>query len=211
MADRSPSVVYSTETPSDIKLLPLPEEEFSKGKVTELSAFDDFRVRILPVLGPLPAIFGLNIATYIILSLAGRPLTDYMEIKGRKKLYADLDRRFQERELRWQGIPPHLPNVGQRGGLNWEDMAFVFEDLYNGRSTLPPHSILPKPVAIRWEGDQEVSPGNVVIMDPKNADKHEAEVLKGGKKVVDVWGREVVEFVNRKQAEAAAIMRYRRG
>lgn len=44
-------VVYSTELPGDVKLLPLPEEEFQKGDVHELGPFDDFRVRILPVLG----------------------------------------------------------------------------------------------------------------------------------------------------------------
>jgi tRNA A37 threonylcarbamoyladenosine dehydratase len=45
-------VVYSTEVPGDVKLLPLAEEEFQKGDVKELGVFDDFRVRILPVLGP---------------------------------------------------------------------------------------------------------------------------------------------------------------
>ena len=44
-------VVYSTEVPGEVKLLPLPEEEFQKGNVKELGVFDDFRVRILPVLG----------------------------------------------------------------------------------------------------------------------------------------------------------------
>src|SRR5882724_10482166 len=44
-------VVYSTEVPGDVALLPLPEEEFAKGKVGELAAIEDFRVRILPVLG----------------------------------------------------------------------------------------------------------------------------------------------------------------
>lgn len=44
-------VVYSTEVPGDVKLLPLPEEEYQKGDVNELGVFDDFRVRILPVLG----------------------------------------------------------------------------------------------------------------------------------------------------------------
>lgn len=44
-------VVYSTEVPGDVTLLPLPEDEFEKGKVGELAAIDDFRVRILPVLG----------------------------------------------------------------------------------------------------------------------------------------------------------------
>ena len=46
-------VVYSTEPPGDVKLLPLPENEFRKGNVQELSVLDDFRVRILPVLGML--------------------------------------------------------------------------------------------------------------------------------------------------------------
>lgn len=44
-------VVYSTEVPGEVKLLPLAPDEFEKGNVKELSAFDDFRVRILPVLG----------------------------------------------------------------------------------------------------------------------------------------------------------------
>lgn len=48
---QSYSVVYSFEVPGEIKLLPLPEDEFAKGKTSELSPFDDFRVRILPVLG----------------------------------------------------------------------------------------------------------------------------------------------------------------
>jgi hypothetical protein len=43
--------VYSTEVPGDVKLMPLAEEEFKKGSVKELQAFDDFRVRILPVIG----------------------------------------------------------------------------------------------------------------------------------------------------------------
>lgn len=52
----APQLQYSTEKPRpEIALLPLPEEEFQKGKVDELSAIANFRVRILPVLGPLPA------------------------------------------------------------------------------------------------------------------------------------------------------------
>lgn len=44
-------VVYSTEQPCEVKLMPLPDEEFERGKVSQLAAFDDFRVRLLPVLG----------------------------------------------------------------------------------------------------------------------------------------------------------------
>ncbi|KIM28523.1 hypothetical protein M408DRAFT_47445, partial [Serendipita vermifera MAFF 305830] len=67
-------VVYSTEVPSSndpnaLGLLPLADEEFEKGAVHELAPFADFRVRILPVLGMLPAIFGMHIATYLVCEL----------------------------------------------------------------------------------------------------------------------------------------------
>ena len=96
-------VVYSTEVPGDVKLLPLPEEEFQKGLVKELGAFDDFRVRILPVIGPLPSIFGLHAATYILCELAGKPISNPLPIKGRKKLYERLLRDLLNRESKLTG------------------------------------------------------------------------------------------------------------
>lgn len=112
-------VVYSTEVPGDVKLLPLPEEEFQKGPVKELGAFDDFRVRILPVLGnssslvlgphvdalsgPLPAIFGLNAATYILCELAEKPIFNPLPIKNRRKLYERMYRDLLHRESKLAG------------------------------------------------------------------------------------------------------------
>jgi len=56
LTPRSLAAQYSTEKPRpDLGLLPLDEAEFEKGKVDELHAMQNFRVRILPVLGPLPA------------------------------------------------------------------------------------------------------------------------------------------------------------
>jgi tRNA A37 threonylcarbamoyladenosine dehydratase len=98
-------VVYSTEVPGDIALLPLPEDEFAKGKVKELGAFDDFRVRILPVIGPLPAIFGLFAATYVLCELAGRPIPNPLPVKNRRKLYERLLRDLIVREGRLAGDP----------------------------------------------------------------------------------------------------------
>jgi tRNA threonylcarbamoyladenosine dehydratase len=66
-------VVYSTERTGEGKaeLLPLPEEEFQKGTVGDLGVLPNFRVRILPVLGTMPAVFGLTVANHIILSITG--------------------------------------------------------------------------------------------------------------------------------------------
>lgn len=200
------SVVYSTEVPGEVKLLPLPEEEFQKGAVKELQAFDDFRVRILPVLGPLPAIFGLEIATFVILDVAGKPLTDYAEIKSRRKLYASLERSLSEREQRWLGLRDQA-----RISVNQDDLALVFEDIYNGRSSLPPRTVLPRPVATRWDKRKELTEDNVVIMSVKDAEKHEAECLKGGKSLEEVWGQEAVEHIRNKSDEVRKVLLYRRG
>lgn len=115
-------VVYSTEVPGDVKLLPLPEEEFRKGNVKELGVFDDFRVRILPVfgafdfcthitgitnifIGPLPAIFGLNIASYVCCELGGKPILNPLSVKNRRKLYERLLRDLLTREAKFTGLP----------------------------------------------------------------------------------------------------------
>ena len=97
------TVVYSTEVPGEVKLLPLAEEEFAKGSVKELGAFDDFRVRILPVLGPLPAIFGLNVASWVLCELAGKPIQNPLPVKGRKKLWERLYRDLLHREEKATG------------------------------------------------------------------------------------------------------------
>jgi tRNA threonylcarbamoyladenosine dehydratase len=68
--------VFSTEKTGEGKaeLLPLPEEEFQKGTVGDLGVLPDFRVRILPVLGTMPAVFGYTVANHVILSLTGKCL-----------------------------------------------------------------------------------------------------------------------------------------
>jgi tRNA A37 threonylcarbamoyladenosine dehydratase len=93
-------VVYSTEVPSDVALLPLAETELAKGDVDELAPLRDFRVRILPVLGPLPAIFGLHIATYVLCEIAGRPLERPVPVRHRKKLYERMWKDLLHRESR---------------------------------------------------------------------------------------------------------------
>lgn len=67
-------VVFSTEQRGEGKaeLLPLSEEEFQKGSVGDLGVLPDFRVRILPVLGTMPAVFGYTAANHVILSITGR-------------------------------------------------------------------------------------------------------------------------------------------
>lgn len=199
-------MVYSTETPGDVKLLPLPDEEFKKGKVKELQAFDDFRVRILPVLGPLPAIFGLNIATYIILDLAGTPLTDPLAIKGRKKTYASIRTNLSERETRVKGL-----KLQETIEVTTDDIGLVYEDVNFGKTSFPPHIVLNKPQACKWDRTRELVPDNIVILSPADAKRHEAECLIGEKSVEEVWGEEKCAVVRKRLEETRRIVAYRTG
>jgi tRNA threonylcarbamoyladenosine dehydratase len=75
--DYSIPMPYSSEIPSDdVTLLPLANSELTTGTVDELAPLRDFHVDIfnLPMLGSLPALLDLNIATYVSRELTGRPV-----------------------------------------------------------------------------------------------------------------------------------------
>ncbi|KAJ2922920.1 hypothetical protein H1R20_g14182, partial [Candolleomyces eurysporus] len=197
-------VVYSTEVPGDVKLLPLPEEEFQKGPVKELNAFDDFRVRILPVLGPLPAIFGLNIASYILCEMAGKPISNPLPIKNRKKLYERIYRDLLRREEKIAGEQLNrLP-------IDEDDVALVFEDLYRGRSLLPPHDVPTRPTLVRWDFTQPLSIENCIVLEYKDAEKHAETCLASRSTSAgrDLWGKEIEEIVQRRAAEARKVKQW---
>ncbi|BEI80898.1 hypothetical protein CcaverHIS002_0200580 [Cutaneotrichosporon cavernicola] len=203
--------VYSTEVPGQVKLLPLPEEEFQKGAVKELGAFDDFRVRILPVLGPLPALFGLHAATYIIMDLAGKPL-EAAEIKNRRKLYTTLERNMSERQARVQHAKgENVQGLQRTLEVNADDMALVFEDVNRGRTTIPHQIITQRPQAVHWDVGKPLTADNMAILTDKDAKKHEKEVQIEGKNPADVWGADAAALVARRNAEVRSCLAYRRG
>ncbi|KAI0372425.1 ubiquitin-protein ligase molybdopterin-converting factor [Pilatotrama ljubarskyi] len=195
-------VVYSTEVPGDVKLLPLPEEEFQKGNVKELGVFDDFRVRILPVLGPLPAIFGLNIATYVLCELAEKPIPNPLPVKSRKKFNERLSRDLQKREEKFLGRQINkLP-------LDEDDLGLIFDDLYRGRSARPPYPVPERPALVRWDPTEPLSLMNCVAFEFTDAEKHLKECLLEKKRPEEVWGEEVAEVVRRRREEARRVVEW---
>lgn len=53
--------------------------------------------------GPLPSIFGLHIAIYILCEMAGKAILNPLPIKNRKKLYERLLRDLLHRESKFVG------------------------------------------------------------------------------------------------------------
>ncbi|KAL5349929.1 hypothetical protein ACLOAV_004963 [Pseudogymnoascus australis] len=217
-------VVFSTEKPGTGKaqLLPLSEEEFAKGKVGELAPMADFRVRILPVLGTMPAVFGCAAANYVILKLAGYP-TDNVETKGRDKLYETILAQVQgsEEKVARASMGWGAEDVkGLKLPLTAGDVGYLVEEVYRGRSVV---SGVPTRLAlVRWqapegktirEGEGQKSSrlrlGELACMTKEEAKVHEREVVLGGKGVEELYGKDIVQYVESRIEEEKGFATYR--
>ena len=215
-------VVYSTEKPGPGKaqLLPLPEEEFAKGKVDELSVLPDFRARILPVLGTMPAVFGYAVANFVILEISQYP-HEVGTGKGREKMYDSILSGLQgleERLARNAGQEP----VGLKIPVSKDDVCYIVEEVFRGKSVL---SGLPTRLTLtRWRAPREgiqihqlwngqkyskLQLEELVCMTKEEAAIHEEEVLKGGKPPEIIYDADVVQLVERRRREEKQYQRYR--
>ena len=186
-------VIYSSEKPGPGKaqLLPISDEEFQKGTVGELGLLPDFRVRILPVLGTMPAIFGLCVANHVMLEISNYP-HEYLTGKSRDKMYDGILAQVQgleERIARAQGED----SIGLRLPINADDVGYLIEEVYHGRSVIS--GLTSRLALARWRKptDQWIdtsTPGQklaklqldqLVCMTKDEMLRHEKEVLKEGK------------------------------
>ncbi|GAA5972097.1 hypothetical protein JCM11641_002493 [Rhodosporidiobolus odoratus] len=194
-------VVYSTEKPRpDLGLLPLPEEEFQKGKVDELHAMANFRVRILPVLGPLPAMFGNAAAAYVLQQLAGFKM-ETLPVKNRGKLAATLHRQLAASEQKLTG--------SNRLPFSEDDMTYLYEEIHRTRSVCPPHALPARPTVLRWRKDKELAWDNIVVFDREEGARHEEHCLVGNEDAEEYWGKEVTELVHQRMTEERRLRGYR--
>ncbi|BGP41374.1 hypothetical protein JCM10450v2_005416 [Rhodotorula kratochvilovae] len=194
-------VVYSTEKPRpDLGLLPLDEEEFQKGKVDELHAMQNFRVRILPVLGPLPAMFGNVAAAYVLQQLAGFKM-EPLPVKNRYKLAATLHRQLSASEMKLTG-DNRLP-------FSEDDMTYIYEEIHRAKSVAPPHAYPARPTVLRWRKARGLAWDNLVVFDREEGKVHEERCLLGGEDPEDVWGPETTALVEKRMEEERRLRKYR--
>jgi tRNA A37 threonylcarbamoyladenosine dehydratase len=219
-------VIFSTEKPGPGKaaLLPLSEEEFAKGEVGDLSVLPDFRVRILPVLGTMPAIFGYAAATHVICEVAGYPLEYRAGEKGRDKMYEGMLSALQGLEERLARSLEGQDVVGLRIPLGKDDIQYLTEEVFRGRSVIS--GLTNRLALIRWrrpkggfkiegqdgrEGQKtmRLKLSDLVCMTKEEAQKHEREVLTGDKEPEELYEAEVIDLVTRRQEEEKAFDKYR--
>lgn len=194
-------VVFSAEKPDPrkAKLLPLPDEEYEKGEVGELSALKDFRVRILPVLGTMPGIFGLTIATWILTKVSGYPMNP-IEGKNRIKVYDGI----------YQSLAGQMTRIGmpdQRVPIALKEVSYIVEEVFRGKS--PVSGFSTRLTLSKWDPKKPVSLQNVVLLTKEEQKVHEDRVLNGDDKLEDVYPQQVLELVNKRFREEEYYSQFR--
>ena len=214
-------VVFSIEKPGSGKaaLLPLPEEEFQKGSIGELGVLPDFRARILPVLGTMPAVFGCVIANYIIMEISGYP-HETSGAKMRDKLYDNVFTGLQGSEERLARADGE-DTVGLRIPITKEDVGYLVDEIFRGKSVvsgLPTRLTLIRwkasesyEVDKRWKGQKSstVRLSDLVCMTKEEAVRHEQAVLIPRKKPGDFYDAAVVDLVAQRLHEERVFDRFR--
>lgn len=216
-------VVYSTEKPGPGKaqLLPLPEEEFAKGSVGDLGVLPDFRVRILPVLGTMPAVFGYAVANHVILKITGYPI-EYVPAKGREKMYDGILAQLQGSEEKLiRATTPGEDAQGLKLGISANDVGYLVEEVFRGKSVI---SGVPTRLAlVRWRKPSEsvialdtegqknsrVKLKDLVCMTKEEAVVHEREVVRGEKSPEDLYDEKIVENAEARIREEIVYAKYR--
>ncbi|CCH59466.1 hypothetical protein TBLA_0B06430 [Henningerozyma blattae CBS 6284] len=194
-------VVFSAEKPDPrkAKLLPLPEDEYQKGSVDQLSALKDFRVRILPVLGTMPGIFGLTIATWVLTKVSGYPM-EPIEGKNRIKLYDGI----------YQSLAGQMTRIGmpdQRVPIALKDVGYIVEEIFRGKSPISGFST--RLTLSKWDPSLPVSLQNVVLMTKEEQKDHELKILNGNQKLHEVYPQEVLDLVAKRFDEEKYYSQFR--
>ncbi|KAJ6164510.1 hypothetical protein N7470_003182 [Penicillium chermesinum] len=205
------TAVFSTEKPGPGKasLLPLAEEEFAKGQVGELGVLPDFRVRILPVLGTMPAVFGYTVANHVICSITGYPIEYNLAGKGRDKVYDSMLSSLQSLYDKFARQVAGEDSLGLRLTTSKDDVAFLVEEVWKGKSALT--GLPTRLYLIPWE-----APARGWGLDrtwekdgQDEAARHEREVLREGKKPEEIYDETALQRVALRRREMEEYEKYR--
>ena len=120
------SCIFSVEK-SAVGLLPLSAEQTANP--AEFGCVDNFRIRVIPVLGTSPAIFGQALAATVLCRLAEFSLDAESTEATSKNFRHKMRQQFEANEMRLHGTREHV-------NLDDEDLEFVIRQVWGSRCAL---------------------------------------------------------------------------
>ncbi|KUF91692.1 Vacuolar-sorting protein SNF7 [Phytophthora nicotianae] len=153
------TTIFSSEK-SVCKLLPLDAEQAQNPE--QFGNVENFRIRVIPVLGTMPALFGQSMAAYVLCDLAGKKINPEAVARLSRDQRNKLYQKLQQRE--------HvLFHEGHKIELEKDEIEFVYQEIWRGRSSVSGarnggHDRL---YLARWRTDRPLHPDNVVYLTTK--------------------------------------------
>lgn len=196
-------VVFSLEKPK-AKLLPFKGPSGEEENPSDYQIVPGFRVRIIPVLGTIPAIFGQVMASYVATQLAGLQVHMEPVVNFDMDHYEILHQRLIEHEELLYGTSMQVE-------VDVEEVVYIAKELWHGRSArdLSIKDIgramwrsVNELMLVRWDKTKSASVSNLILLRFKEADEHESRSLEDIKeeepeffvKVTTVLKRAELEF-----------------
>ena len=203
--DAKLAVVYSSEKVV-AKLAAMTDEQKEEG-LHNFGAVDNMRVRVLPVLGTMPAIMGQTLAALALCELGGKPFSPVgVERIGRNvrhRLFQHLKTREKKLE---EKLRPSL-RVGSDAyttdgiyvgpvQIDSDDVEYLMAELWKNKCAVSGERLGAALELYRWDKRRPAAPNNLVLMSAKAAQKFETDFAERGD------GREGVEPEVRRRVEA---------
>lgn len=172
-------VVFSLEKPK-AKLLPFKGPSGEEENPSDYQIVPGFRVRIIPVLGTIPAIFGQVMASYVAAQLAGLQVHMEPVVNFDTDHYEILHQRLIENEELLYGTSMQVE-------VDVEEVVYIAKELWHGRSA---RDLSIKDVGramwrsvnelmlVRWDKTKSASVSNLILLRFKEADEHESRSLE---------------------------------
>ncbi|XP_044438628.1 tRNA threonylcarbamoyladenosine dehydratase isoform X2 [Triticum aestivum] len=170
-------VVFSMEKPK-AKLLPF---QGSKEEETpsDYQIVPGFRVRIIPVLGTIPAIFGQVMASYVVTQLA------QLDFQTEPIVNLDLDhyRVLHHRLLEHEEL---IYGSAEQVLVDAEEVMYIVKELWRGRSARDQNMkdtgrkmwrSVNELMLVRWDKSKSAGVSNLILLKFSEADAHESTTL----------------------------------
>ncbi|XP_048230802.1 tRNA threonylcarbamoyladenosine dehydratase isoform X1 [Ricinus communis] len=171
-------VVFSLEKPK-VKLLPFKGPSGEEDNPSNYQIVPGFRVRIIPVLGTIPSIFGQVMASYVVTQLAGFQVQTEPVVNFDLDHYRVLHQRLIEHEESLYGTTMEVQ-------VDIEEVKYVAKELWHGRSAREQSAkdvgrgmwrSINELMLVRWDRTKPACVSNLVLLKFQEADEHESRTL----------------------------------
>lgn len=191
--DSKLAVVFSSEKVV-AKLAAITDEQKEEG-MHNFGAVDNMRVRVLPVLGTMPAIMGQTLAAMALCELGGKPFSpvgaERVGKNVRHKLWQHLKTREKKFEEKYRSdLKENSANITTNGlymgpvQIDPDDIDYLMAELWKNRCAISGDRLGTVLELYRWDKKRPATPNNLVLMSIRTATKFEKDFDEDRKSVV---------------------------